>query len=144
MLLQIRDATNPTFGTSWEIPGGGVEFGETDAMAAVREICEETGIALREECVGPSSWERQSAYTYRGVRRVQDEFICQARVGGHAPAVRLSRVEADRQEEHFGYRWWPLHELFLSKERFYPKRLPKLLPRFLAGEHIQEPLESWP
>ena len=120
------------------------ELGETDAMAAVREIREETGLALKQESIRPSSWERRSAYSYRGVRRVQDESICQARVESHAPAVRLSRIEPGRSEEHFGYRWWAPSELFLSNDRFYPKRLPEILPRFLAGEHIQEPLESWP
>lgn len=27
--------------------------------------------------------------------------------------------------------------------RFYPKRLAELLPKFLAGERIEEPLERW-
>jgi hypothetical protein len=27
--------------------------------------------------------------------------------------------------------------------RFYPGRLPELLPRFLAGEAIDEPFERW-
>jgi hypothetical protein len=27
--------------------------------------------------------------------------------------------------------------------RFYPGRLPELLPKFLAGEHIDEPFERW-
>ena len=30
-----------------------------------------------------------------------------------------------------------------SSERFYPGRLPELLPAFLAGEAIDEPFEFW-
>ena len=31
----------------WTLPGGGLEAGETPAEAAVREVCEETGLAVR-------------------------------------------------------------------------------------------------
>jgi hypothetical protein len=34
-------------------------------------------------------------------------------------------------------------EITRSRERFYPGRLPELLPRFLAGEDIDEPFERW-
>ena len=30
-----------------------------------------------------------------------------------------------------------------SSERLYPRSLPTLLPRFLAGESLEEPLEIW-
>ena len=34
-------------------------------------------------------------------------------------------------------------EILGSAERFYPGRLPELLPAFLAGEAIDEPFEFW-
>ena len=40
-------------------------------------------------------------------------------------------------------RWWQLDEITASQQRFYPGRLPKLLPAFLAGETIDEPFERW-
>jgi len=40
-------------------------------------------------------------------------------------------------------RWWPVPEIIDSRAHFYPGRLPELLPRFLAGEHIDEPFEHW-
>ena len=43
LLFEGRDPQNPTAGTWWFVPGGGVEDHETDEMAAVREIFEETG-----------------------------------------------------------------------------------------------------
>ena len=46
LLLQTRDLGNPAFGTSWELPGHGMEPGETYIDTAVRELHEETGIRV--------------------------------------------------------------------------------------------------
>ena len=40
-------------------------------------------------------------------------------------------------------RWWEPAEIQSSRERFYPGRLPELLPAFLAGCAIDEPFERW-
>ena len=40
-------------------------------------------------------------------------------------------------------RWWEVGEILGSTERFYPGRLPELLPAFQAGEAIDEPFEFW-
>jgi ADP-ribose pyrophosphatase YjhB (NUDIX family) len=36
----------PTYKSTWEVPGGAVEFGEGPASAAAREVEEELGVAL--------------------------------------------------------------------------------------------------
>jgi hypothetical protein len=46
-------------------------------------------------------------------------------------------------EDFVTFRWWPVAEITASPRRFYPGRLPELLPAFLAGEHIDEPFERW-
>jgi 8-oxo-dGTP pyrophosphatase MutT (NUDIX family) len=56
LLLQTRDQGNPAFGTSWELPGGGMEPGETYIEAAVRELREQTGIRVEPACVGKPTW----------------------------------------------------------------------------------------
>jgi 8-oxo-dGTP pyrophosphatase MutT (NUDIX family) len=43
-LLVVQDTTNDT----WEVPGGGLDHGETIMQTAVREIREELGVALLE------------------------------------------------------------------------------------------------
>jgi 8-oxo-dGTP diphosphatase len=42
-LLVVRRANPPAAG-SWSLPGGRVEEGETDPVAAAREVLEETGL----------------------------------------------------------------------------------------------------
>ncbi|HXT44395.1 MAG TPA: NUDIX hydrolase [Pseudonocardiaceae bacterium] len=44
-LLLVRRAHEPGRGR-WSIPGGRVEVGETDAHAVIREVAEETGLAV--------------------------------------------------------------------------------------------------
>ncbi|MEO7194469.1 MAG: NUDIX domain-containing protein [Pseudonocardiaceae bacterium] len=44
-LLLIRRANEPGRGR-WSVPGGRVEAGETDHQAVVREVAEETGLAV--------------------------------------------------------------------------------------------------
>ena len=44
LLLQERDENAPVNPDTWSFVGGGVEEGETDAAAAVRELAEETGV----------------------------------------------------------------------------------------------------
>ena len=143
LLFRTKDPTDPELGTWWELPGGGLEAGESHADAAVRELMEETGIRLDPAAVGAPTWRRDATYRYRGARRLQHEQVLTARLTAAAPAVDgAGRVDFE-DEDYFGYRWWPVDELIGSRERFYPGRLPELLSAFLAGERIDEPFELW-
>ena len=50
-LLMIKRGHEPGAGL-WSIPGGRIEPGETDAEALVREMFEETGLAVEARLVG--------------------------------------------------------------------------------------------
>jgi 8-oxo-dGTP pyrophosphatase MutT (NUDIX family) len=143
LLFHTRDAVNPGLGAWWELPGGGIEAEETYREAAVRELREEAGINTPHSRVGPPSWRRRSSFRYRQERRLYREVIAAVRLPGPGPGIDESRRLDYEKEDYFGYRWWPIAEICVSRERFYPGRLPALLRAFLDGQDIDEPFELW-
>jgi deoxyinosine 3'endonuclease (endonuclease V)/8-oxo-dGTP pyrophosphatase MutT (NUDIX family) len=143
LLFHTRDPYYPELGTWWELPGGGIDHGETYREAAVRELREETGIAVTASQLGPPSWRRRASFRHRGARRLQDEVVVAVVLDGPGPVVDGSERLDYEQEDYFDFRWWPVAEVVASRKRFYPGRLPALLGAFLAGEQIDEPFELW-
>jgi 8-oxo-dGTP pyrophosphatase MutT (NUDIX family) len=127
----------------WELPGGGIDPGESYLDAAVREIREETGLVLDPAQVGPPTWRRDTTWRSRGIRRLQHEVVVLAQLAEDQPPVRDGGRSPTEIADYETHRWWDVAEITRSHDRFYPSRLPELLPRFLAGEHIDEPFEHW-
>lgn len=143
LLFHTHDRYHPGLGTWWELPGGGIDPGETYLDTAIRELREETGIIAAQSQVGRPTWRRRASFRHRQRRLVQDEVIVAVRLGNPGPAVDESQRLDYEKEDYFGFRWWPLVDVRTSRERFYPGRLPTLVGPFLDGEEIDEPFELW-
>jgi 8-oxo-dGTP pyrophosphatase MutT (NUDIX family) len=108
----------------WVPPGGALEPGENHGRAAVREIREETGLAVQ---IADELWERRVALQIQGQPVSQIERYFLARLGSVCPSVRNSSSE-DIEE----LRWWSLPELAKSDELVYPEGLRDQLAELLA------------
>jgi len=140
LLLDCADPARPGV-RWWELPGGGVEPGEDEVDALVREVLEETGLVADPAQVGPLAWTQESTFLHRGERRF-------TRCHGRVVRISLNNAVAlaltdDEQGTILGQRWWAPEELALSAGRFFPRHLPALLPRVLAGERVDEPFDAW-
>lgn len=143
LLLQARDPFSPAKGEWWELPGGGMEPGEESALAAAREIHEETGLSGVE--VGPCVWRHDARFTFAGLRFDQLEHIHVARWSGagEPSEYRPGGLEMLEAMAFSGMRWWSaadLAELTGSGGRIIPPWLPEQLPRFLAQGAPVEPI----
>ncbi len=127
----------------WELPGGGIDPGESYLDAAVREIREETGLLLDPGQVSRPSWRRDTTWVSRGKRRLQHEVVVRARIAADQPVIADGGRTPQEAEDMVAFRWWQVPEITASRKRFYPGRLPELLSPFLAGEAIDEPFERW-
>ena len=114
----------------WVTPGGEVEAGESDLVAAGRELFEELGLRLQLQ--GPVHHEAGGTYTHLGETvRNSDVFflaICER------DEPRLQGVTAEEIALMREARWWTAEELDGTTERIFPEGLPTLVRRLQGRE----------
>lgn len=129
----------------WVTPGGGIDPGESDLVAACRELIEETGLAIDPaQLVGPLA-NRLVRHGYSDQIFVQTELFYAVEVERFAIDVSLHTPE--EQLTLTGAKWWPLAELESTEEWVWPAQLPELVrrarqqpvpPRWELGEVDEE------
>ncbi len=136
LLIHARDPDNPGHHW-WELPGGGLDEGESPEQAALREVAEETGIEL--DHLGPQVWIRESRFRYRGRDHHRIDHVFLAWHTAAAPPVATSLTE----NEKVGLierAWLTAPELRKCPDKLLPATLPTLFESVLTGEIPSKPL----
>jgi 8-oxo-dGTP pyrophosphatase MutT (NUDIX family) len=135
LLVRGHDVDQPGR-TWWFTVGGGIDAGESDVDAAVREVREETGIALDPAALVGPVCTRSAIFDFYRQHCRQDEVFYLARLTGPVPSGdQLSRdgwtdIEADVVDE---LRWWSLDDLAQVDIEVFPEALVDLVRPLLAG-----------
>ncbi|MFK0292639.1 NUDIX hydrolase [Streptomyces sp. NPDC090442] len=132
LLLKFRVTPGrPEDGHGWTTPGGGVEADESLAEAAARELCEEIGLAVAPEALGPQVAEASGYAELGGAAGNFRDVFFHCRVTDHR--VRIDGQEEHERASHAGHGWWTVDELRDSGETIYPLGLGDLAAELVAG-----------
>lgn len=72
VLISQRPAGRPMAGL-WEFPGGKIEAGEQPEQSLIRELKEELGIVVREECLAPLTF---ASHVYPDFHLLMPLYVC--------------------------------------------------------------------
>lgn len=139
-LVNAEDPIDPFKDPWWEIPGGGVSRGEDSAVAAARELYEETGIESID--MGPVIWTQHVQFTFGGYFFDSYEKIhvawCE---GGEYQPKHLEALEA---AAFLGAKWWDVGDLLKSDEPVLPTLLREHITPIVSGDLPSEPIDISP
>ncbi|PFG19606.1 NUDIX hydrolase [Serinibacter salmoneus] len=131
LLVRGHDDDQPDR-TWWFTVGGGIEPGESEREAAVRELAEETGLRLdAEHLIGPVLT-RSAVFDFFSEHCRQHEAIFLARVPGTA-ALSVSGWTALEREVVDELAWWEPGDLREASVEVFPAGLADLVADLHAG-----------
>lgn len=144
LLLKADDPNTTTTsgrynGPFWFLVGGAIEPGEEVEEATLREIFEETGIAMEHITLGPIVWKGEFDLILNGILSRQQQRFIVAKT--KVTQVSLHNLTAYEQEVIQDLRWFSLEQIRSSNQLIYPLCLKRYLPAILDGRYPAEPLE---
>lgn len=121
----------------WVTPGGGIDPGESERQAAVREVAEETGLQISEsDLIGPVA-RRLVHHGYSDQVLAQEETFFLVRVDAFTPDQ--SSYTEEEKITLVDTRWWTPEEIAGTREWIWPKELLRLVEH--AAREGVEPLD---
>jgi 8-oxo-dGTP diphosphatase len=94
----------------WEFPGGKVETGERPEQSLIRELKEELGIIVKEECLAPLTF---ASHLYPDFHLLMPLYVCR-RWEGFVAAQEGQRLKWVRPKELRDYPMPPADEPLIS------------------------------
>lgn len=136
LLIHARDPDDSSHHW-WELPGGGVDPGETLVDTARREVAEEAGIVLAD--LGPQLWVRESRFRYKAADHHRIEHVFLGRTDDSSPRTDLRWTDNEKRGviEH---RWWSAPDLQHCGDKLLPANLATLVNDIVAGAVPASPL----
>ncbi|MGI8692755.1 MAG: NUDIX domain-containing protein [Geodermatophilaceae bacterium] len=126
----------------WDLPGGGVEPGETTVEAAVRETLEETGYAVPAALVGVPCWTGEVVFRWLGAWHWSRQVVHLARVRVLPEPVALMLTE-EEIATHGRACWYSVPEIVSQRLVVAPFHDPVVWTRLLQGEPVDGGLVRW-
>jgi 8-oxo-dGTP diphosphatase len=94
----------------WEFPGGKVEPGEQPEQSLIRELHEELGITVKQECLAPLTF---ASHSYPDFHLLMPLYVCR-RWDGFVEAREKQRLKWVRPNELRNYSMPPADEPLIS------------------------------
>jgi 8-oxo-dGTP diphosphatase len=94
----------------WEFPGGKIEAGERPEQSLIRELKEELGIAVKEECLAPLTF---ASHLYPDFHLLMPLYVCR-RWEGIVTAQEQQKLKWVRPTELKNYPMPPADEPLIS------------------------------
>jgi len=123
----------------WITPGGGIERGEPPAVAAARELREETGFVVDPADLGEPVAVCRGEWAFRGIPLYSVDLFFALRVPRFEPS--LDGLEAIERVIHVGWDWWSPDALDKADEAILPAGLADLTRAINLGTISPTPTE---